>query len=593
MVSIIGVVVAVFLLIHVSNLASRVSKLEKRLEQVSALAVPQSPGASLSSTALPAVPPALSEITKTDTIVTSAQQDQVVEWLKNNWLSKLGVLLVLIGFGWFMSYAFVHNWIGPVGRIALGFGLGSVLAVLGAWRIGKYAVQANVLLVLGSAAVLLTAYAARVVYDFFTPEVVLMLAFLVAAYITTLSAIYNREKLAVYGALVALAAPLLTHAPEPSAVGLFVYLTVVSVASIWVSIAKGWGSVNFAAILGVLLYCVPFILGTSGDVLQAEKAIVFMMTQVLALLFFAVNVFQILKHGDADVKSAAYIAIANATLIFSVTNTLVVEEMRSVLLAGWMVIFAIGSAFVSARIRQQIFFYIYALIAIFFLGVATVIELSGPVLTVALSIEAALITILTYLATKDIVKSAYMSLLMGLPVLIALPSLNPSLWRGSVFHDHSVVILLVALLLILIGRFLMRHYQKGVHSENVRALYLLHTWAGAVFAFAFIWLASHAVFPENAAIILSLTAYTVIGIGAYLIGTFYEKKMLKYFGATALIFVIARLLIVDVWQMPLGPRIIVFIVTGVLLVSTAFIGRKKQVSVPSVSSVKRVDYGPE
>jgi uncharacterized membrane protein len=80
---------------------------------------------------------------------------------------------------------------------------------------------------------------------------------------------------------------------------------------------------------------------------------------------------------------------------------------------------------------------------------------------------------------------------------------------------------------------------------------------------------------DDFAVIVSLAVYTVVGIAAYLVGTFGSRNTVKYFGAVVLVLVIARLLIVDIWQMPLAPRIVVFIVIGILLVSTAFIGRKK------------------
>ena len=48
-----------------------------------------------------------------------------VTWIKEDWLMKLGALLLLIGFGWFATYAFLNNWIGPAGRISLGLGLGA------------------------------------------------------------------------------------------------------------------------------------------------------------------------------------------------------------------------------------------------------------------------------------------------------------------------------------------------------------------------------------------------------------------------------------------------------------------------------------
>ena len=574
MLSTIGIVIAVVLFINQSSLSSRIAKLEKQLrERSSPVVVPQPSVGPVPTYADAAFtePPAV----KKDVVVSEETPNEATEWLRNNWLSVLGVLMVLIGFGWFVSYAFVHNWIGPVGRIALGLGLGAVLVLIGAWRMGASAVQSNILIVLGSAIVLMTAYAARVVYDFFTPELVLAFSFLVGACVTTLSAVYNREKLAVYGVLVALGAPLLTHAPEPSVVGLFAYLAVVSAASLWVSALKGWGTVNFASIVGLLLYCAPFVFGYAGAVPEDQKFLVVVITLTLALMYFVANVIGVVRNKEDSTNSAAYIAIANSILIFSVINTLAIEEMRSLLLAGWMIVFAIGSAVVSMKTEKQVFFYIYSLVATFFLGVATALELHGPVLAIAFSVEATVISVMTYFVTRDLSKGAYMSFLMFVPGALALQSMTSPAWSTGIMHDDAVVLFLASALFFALGFFFSAQYRSETHPEAVRTIYRTHTILGACFAFALIWLANHALFMDDFAVIVSLAVYTVVGIAAYLIGTFGSRNTVKYFGAVVLVLVIARLLIVDIWQMPLAPRIVVFIVIGILLVSTAFIGRKK------------------
>ena len=90
-------------------------------------------------------------------------------WLKEDWLLKVGAFLLLIGFGWLATYAFLNNWIGPMGRIALGIIAGALILVLGWWRIRKYLNQGGVFIVLGSTTILLTIFAAREIYGFFTP----------------------------------------------------------------------------------------------------------------------------------------------------------------------------------------------------------------------------------------------------------------------------------------------------------------------------------------------------------------------------------------------------------------------------------------
>ena len=51
-------------------------------------------------------------------------------WMKEDLLLKFGALLLLIGFGWLTTYAFLNNWIGPMGRITLGIIVGSFFIML-------------------------------------------------------------------------------------------------------------------------------------------------------------------------------------------------------------------------------------------------------------------------------------------------------------------------------------------------------------------------------------------------------------------------------------------------------------------------------
>jgi uncharacterized membrane protein len=117
--------------------------------------------------------------------------ERFAEWLKEDWLLKLGALLLLIGFGWLTTYAFLNNWIGPMGRIALGIVAGASFILLGWWRIRKYIHQGGIFLVLGSTTILLTIFAAREIYGFFTPLSALAVMFLSTAFVALASVKYK------------------------------------------------------------------------------------------------------------------------------------------------------------------------------------------------------------------------------------------------------------------------------------------------------------------------------------------------------------------------------------------------------------------
>ena len=75
---------------------------------------------------------------------------------------------------------------------------------------------------------------------------------------------------------------------------------------------------------------------------------------------------------------------------------------------------------------------------------------------------------------------------------------------------------------------------------------------------------------------ISLVIYTVVGLAAYFYGLTKGKRELRLYGGALVGFVVGRLLLTDVWRMELGARIVTFFLIGALLVSTAFLGRKKR-----------------
>jgi uncharacterized membrane protein len=93
---------------------------------------------------------------------------------------------------------------------------------------------------LGAAALLITIYAAREVYDFFTPLSALLLMASVAGFIAFSSVTDGVKSRALLGLLVGCIAPFLTVSADPSVSGLFVYLFVLIAASIWIVTITGW-----------------------------------------------------------------------------------------------------------------------------------------------------------------------------------------------------------------------------------------------------------------------------------------------------------------------------------------------------------------
>ena len=499
-----------------------------------------------------------------------------VAWLKEDWLLKLGVLLLLIGFGWLTTYAFLNNWIGPMGRIAIGIVAGALFLLLGWWRIKKYIHQGGVFLVLGSTTILLTIFAAREIYGFFTPLSALAVMFLSTAFVAFVSVRYKNRSLAIASLVLAGIAPLLTDAPSTNYVQLFSYLFVVILGAIWIVALTGRRELTTVALLLIAVYSVPHLFSTSAD-----TGTLLLFAYAFAAVFFLTNTAGILKLKDKEIVPDLITATANGLFLLVWIMSAAEDEWKSLIIAAWMVAFA-GGAFLIFKITQRREpFYVYAGIGIAMLAAATSAELEGLTLAIAYTIESGLIALIAYIVLRDIKIAERVSLLLIGPIILSLGSITSRAWLTSVIHKDFFVLLVLGLTLFGLGIFFLRRVRESTEEEPklYNAALLV---AGSLYAYALLWLSLHAALPnDNTAVMISLIVYTIIGLICYFYGLTKGEKGLRLYGGVLVGFVVGRLLLVEVWKMELTWRIITFFTVGALLMTTAFIGKKKKAAVSS------------
>jgi uncharacterized membrane protein len=516
----------------------------------------------------------------TTPIVTPVQvgptlSDRFVGWLKEDWLLKLGSLLLLIGFGWLTTYAFLNNWIGPMGRIALGIIAGALFILLGFWRIKNYITQGGIFLVLGSTTILLTIFAARTVYDFFTPLSALMVMFLSTAFVALASVKYNSRPLSLLSLTLAGIAPLLTKSPATDHIWLFAYLFVVILGAIWIVALTGQRELTAASLIIVSVYSAPHLLSPSlFPLVDIQTLLLF--AYAFAALFFLTNTAGILKLKDKEIVPDLVTAAGNGLFLLAWITMAAKDEWKSLIIAAWMVTFAVG-AFLIFRITQRREpFYVYTGVGIAMLAAATSAELHGATLTIAYTIEGGIVALIAYLVLRDIKIAERISLLLIWPAILSVGSLTSRAWATSVMHKDFFVLLVLALTLLGLGAFFLKRV-KEIEEKEPKQLNATLLIVGSFYVYALLWLSLHAGLQnDNTAVMISLVIYTIIGLIAYFYGLANEKRGLRLYGGALVGFVVGRLLLVEVWRMELTGRIITFFLIGALLASTAFLGKRKQ-----------------
>ncbi len=497
--------------------------------------------------------------------------EKFFDWLKEDWLVKLGALLLLIGFGWLTTYAFLNNWIGPMGRIAIGIIAGVFIILLGWWRIKKYINQGGIFLVLGSTTILLTLFAAREVYDFFTPISVLVVMFLSTAFVALASVKYNSRSLALASLVLAGIAPLLTNSPSTDYVGIFLYLLVTVVGAIWIVALTGMRELTAAALILISFYSLPHLMSFSSS----DKGVLLLFAYAFAVIFFLTNTAGILKLKDKKIISDLITAAGNGLFLLAWIMAAAQDEWKSLIISAWMIVFLIGAFLVFKITQKQKTFYVYAGIGIAMLAAATSAELNGATLVIAYTIECGIISLITYLFLRDIKIAERINLLLIGPIILSTGSITSGAWATGVIHKDFFVLLVLGLTLFWLGLFFLPRLRTA-KDEEPRLFNATLLIVGSIYLYVLFWLSLRAAFlNEDTAVMFCLIIYTIIGLISYFYGFINEKKAIRLYGGLLLGFVIVRLFLVDIWKMELAGRIITFFLIGTLLVSTAFIGKNK------------------
>ncbi len=566
----------------ITNLSNRILDLERKLGQKSVPAQEYKPQ-NLTQTTPSEVVQRVNVQNQTFQPVSNAVYEKsafekFVDWLKEEWLLKLGIFLVLLGIGWFVTYAFANNWIGPKGRITLGLGAGILILIFGYWRIRHYLYQGGVFLVFGSTTIILTLFAAREVYQFFTPVTALAIMFLSTALVALISVKYKTQALAIASLVLATSAPFFVNITNWDYPALFLYLLIVVMGVIWIVNLTAWRVLVLIALLIMSAYSAPHFL----NAVSTDQGILIIFAYIFTAIFFVSSVASILRYGQTlayqEKEADTITIIGNGIFLWFWIWTAVAENWQSLILSAWTIVFLVGGFLVFRKTQYALPFYAFSAVGVSYIATATAITLDGSVLIIALVFEILALVTVSMLAIKNISLAKNLTWLMIAPMVLSLQSFEPRKWLEPI-NEHFFVLLILGLSLSGLGIYFYNRTNNQIDNSasKQKEFEVILIMFGSLYLYALVWYVLHALnISDDTATMISLFIYTLIGLSAYFYGKFNTKKVLVIYGAILLVFVVGRLLLIDVWHMELAGRVVTFIVIGILLISTAFIKSKKK-----------------
>ncbi len=530
-------------------------------------------------------------------------------WFKKDWMLKVGALFLLAGMGWFVAYAFMENWVGPLGRITLGYALGIAFLVYGWNKMADAAFmkKAAVFFVVGASIIILTTYVARAVYDMFSAFTVIAIIFLTSAFVS-LSAVRYEKMLGYAGLILGSIAPLLSHSHEDNYVFLFSYLAVVILGSHVIVHLTGQRGIIFAGLLVVAFYSMNYIT-TEGPpipacsyvypvtnqslndysasptymcgaptVPQVDFGVLLLFAYGFAAVFFLASVIGILRSSAMGSfqteKTDLFTAIGTALYLIAWVLGAAPETYKGMILIAWMLVFVVGAFFLFKKVKERAAFYTYALVGIVLLGTATGVQLDGLVQFIAFTLEAAAIVVGTLYLLETEATALTMTWAFIVPILYSFSYIFDKI---SFLDAKSLSLFFLSLTLLFVSLLFYKTQVQREEKDRNYALFKFYLVSGSLYFWFLVWRNVSALFQNSSvSSTVSLIIFTAAGLGLYMAGKINESKGTVFYGSALSLFVIAHLILIDVWNMDLFGKVITFLVVGALLMASAFINKKNE-----------------
>lgn len=166
-----------------------------------------------------------------------------------NWLLRLGILIFVIGIGFFLRYSILHGLIGPLGRVTLSLLLGAAMLAAGLRLLGrKYHLLGQGLLGGGLAALYFSAFAAFNFYHLIGAPEAFALMVIITVGAGGMAVRFNSALVAVLGIIGGYGTPMMLSTGEVQFVGLFSYLLLLGCGIFWIAYRKNWHLLNFLSL---------------------------------------------------------------------------------------------------------------------------------------------------------------------------------------------------------------------------------------------------------------------------------------------------------------------------------------------------------
>ena len=332
--------------------------------------------------------------------------DDVLSFVKQNILTIIGILTLVIGIGYFVKYAIDKNWIGETARFIIGMLTGFGIMGIGYFIQKNYKTFSSIISGGGIAILYLSVTLAFQEYHLFTQNI----AFIFLVFITILAVIiayfYNSEVLIIFALIGGFASPLMVSNGNSNYLFLFIYISLLNLAMLAISYLKNWKSIGWFSFFTSYLYLSVWI----SDSLD-QKTIYF--AALLYVIFYAFAIRNYIKNKNWNPSDILLLVMINISNLIAITYIFRELNLEPIIL--FPLIFAGINAllwFIELKNNSsKIYHPIFIGITLSLITIAVALQFKLHIFTSLWAIEGTLLLFIWYKTKQDIFKRAFLYLL--------------------------------------------------------------------------------------------------------------------------------------------------------------------------------------
>ncbi len=245
------------------------------------------------------------------------QNPDMEKFVGENLISKIGVLILVLGISYFVKYAIDKNWINETARVGIGVLCGAIVMGFAHKLRGNYKAFSSVLVAGAIAIFYFTIGIAFHQYHIFSQTVAFILMVVITAFSVFISVSYDRMELAVLSLIGGFVVPFMLSTGQGNYQVLFTYITILDIGILVIAYRKRWSLVNLLAFVFTVILFGSWLGTKVVGQPNAPYLGAFLFATVFYVIFTFANIINNLPTSGIFSKLELTALISNTFLYFS------------------------------------------------------------------------------------------------------------------------------------------------------------------------------------------------------------------------------------------------------------------------------------